>query len=69
MNGNGPYTWSDGRKYEGEFKDGKKNGQGTYTLTNGRKGVGEWKNSRPWNITEFDKKRNIIGRTVNGVSQ
>ena len=30
-NGQGTKTWSNGDKYVGEFKDGKKNGQGTYT--------------------------------------
>jgi len=29
--GQGAYTWPDGDKYVGEFKDDKPNGQGTYT--------------------------------------
>ncbi len=44
-NGQGTYTWSDGRKYVGEFKDGIKHGQGTYTWSDGRKydrGMEEW---------------------------
>jgi len=29
LNGQGTYTWSNGNKYEGEWKDGKEHGQGT----------------------------------------
>ena len=41
----GTYTWSDGRKYEGEHKDGERQGQGTYTFPSGDKYkyIGEWK--------------------------
>ena len=42
--GVGSLTYSDGDKYEGEWKDGQKNGQGTFTWSNGRKYVGEFKN-------------------------
>ena len=46
-NGKGTYTWSDGSKYVGEFKDGKKHGQGTFTWGSGKskgdKYVGEWR--------------------------
>ena len=46
-NGQGVYTWADGKKYVGEFKDGKRNGQGTFTTANGKnKYVGEWKNDK-----------------------
>ena len=41
------YTWSDGSKYVGEFKDRKKHGQGTETFPDGRKYEGEYKNGRP----------------------
>ena len=44
-NGQGTYTWADGRKYVGEFKDGKVNGQGTLIMADGRKYVGEFKDS------------------------
>ena len=29
--GQGTYTWPDGEKYVGEFKDGEYDGQGTFT--------------------------------------
>ena len=31
-NGQGTYTWSDGRKYEGEWKDGKRWNGTTYEI-------------------------------------
>jgi hypothetical protein len=46
-NGQGTYTWTDGAKYVGEFKDGKFHGQGTFTFPDGRKYVGEYKDGSP----------------------
>jgi hypothetical protein len=31
MDGVGVYRWADGRSYEGEYSDDKKNGYGIYT--------------------------------------
>jgi hypothetical protein len=42
----GTYTYADGNKYVGEFKDDKRNGQGTYTYANGDKYVGEHKDNK-----------------------
>ena len=36
-NGQGTHTSPDGRKYVGEFKDGKPNGQGTLIFSSGDK--------------------------------
>jgi clan AA aspartic protease (TIGR02281 family) len=47
MNGQGTYTWSDGSKYVGEFKDDLKSGLGTFTAANGDKYIGEYKDDRP----------------------
>ena len=41
--GNGIYTWTDGERYEGEWRDGVRNGQGTQILPDGRRYEGEWK--------------------------
>ena len=42
VNGQGTYTFADGGKYVGEFKDHKRTGQGTYTYADGGKYVGEY---------------------------
>ena len=65
-NGQGTITSPDGEKYVGGWKNGKINGQGTITLPDEGKDVGEWKENKPWNITQYDKDGNIIGRFVNG---
>jgi len=44
--GLGKYTYSDGSRYIGEFKNGKKDGRGTYTFPSGKKYVGEWKEGK-----------------------
>ena len=46
MNGYGTTTYSDGRKYVGNWKDGDFNGYGTYTWKNGSKYVGNWKDGK-----------------------
>jgi hypothetical protein len=42
-NGQGIYTYANGDKYEGEFKDGLKHGKGAYIFSTGDKYVGEYK--------------------------
>ena len=46
INGIGTYTWADGAKYVGEYKDDKRQGQGTFTYPDGDKYVGEWKDNK-----------------------
>ena len=41
----GTFTFPDGNKYVGEWKDDKMHGQGTYANADGSKYVGEWKDS------------------------
>jgi len=62
-------TSTDGEKYEGKWKNGKKHGQGTMTWSSGGKYVGEWKDGKRWNGTMYDKEGNIIGKWWNGVKQ
>jgi len=42
----GTYTWPDGTKYVGGFKNGMLNGQGTYSWADGNKYVGEFKDEK-----------------------
>ena len=42
----GTYTYADGDKYVGEWKDNKYHGQGTYTYADGDKYVGEHKDGK-----------------------
>ena len=42
-NGQGTYTFPDGKKYVGKWKDGKYNGEGIFTRPSGTKYVGEFK--------------------------
>ena len=41
----GTYTWDEGDKYVGEYKNNKMHGQGTYTYAGGDKYVGGFKNN------------------------
>eukprot|EP01048_Picozoa_sp_COSAG05_P020278 COSAG05_NODE_3403_length_2084_cov_1.359013_2_plen_476_part_01 len=40
--GQGVYTWPDGNKYNGEWKDGKRHGQGKFEYADGGWHEGEW---------------------------
>ena len=42
----GIYTYDDGSKYVGEWKDDKKHGQGTYTWPSGDTYIGEYKDNK-----------------------
>ena len=44
QNGEFVYTWPDGRRYEGSWKDGKFHGLGVHTWPNGGKYVGQYRN-------------------------
>jgi hypothetical protein len=44
-NGYGAYTFADGAKYVGDFKNNKIHGQGTFTFPDGAKYVGDFKNN------------------------
>ena len=44
MEGKGIFKWPDGRVYEGEYKNDKKDGYGEFEWADGRKYKGYWKN-------------------------
>lgn len=46
MDGTGKFTWSDGRKYVGSYKNDKKDGNGVFTWPDGRKYEGNWKDGK-----------------------
>ena len=46
-NEQGIYTFPDGSRYIGEFKDGEKHGQGTFVSPNGETYEGEYKDGLP----------------------
>ena len=45
VNGIGTFTWDNGQKYVGEWKDSKWHGQGTFTYSKGGTYIGEFKNN------------------------
>jgi hypothetical protein len=46
MHGRGLFKWPDGRSYEGEYVDDKKEGQGLFIWPDGRRYDGEWKEGK-----------------------
>jgi len=46
-NGEGVFAYSDGSKYEGQFRAGKLDGQGSWFFPDGKKYVGSFKNNLP----------------------
>lgn len=56
MEGKGVFTWLDGRRYEGEYKNDKKEGFGVFLFRDGRVYEGEWKNGKQHGRGVFKKK-------------
>ena len=46
MHGKGTFTWSDGRKFTGEFLDNCNSGYGEMVWPNGKSYKGDWKNNK-----------------------
>ena len=65
----GTFTYADGRKYVGEFKDDKMHGQGTLTVADGGKFVGEWKSYQPWAGVEYGPSGEVVAIYKEGVPQ
>ena len=53
MYGHGVFTWPDGRKYQGDYKDDKKDGYGLFEWPDGRKYKGYWSNGKQNGQGEF----------------
>jgi hypothetical protein len=76
-NGYGVWVYRDGARYEGNFKNGKKNGQGTLTSASGKKQSGKWINgvyqqsstkTNPSTINRAMEHKNQIGYITNFTS-
>ncbi len=68
-NGYGTRVWTDGSKYEGEWKFGKYDGQGTYTNKDGSAWTGEFKNGEKRNgkgAICYETGNKYVGEIVNG---
>ena len=46
MQGRGIFSWTDGRKYVGDYKNDLKHGEGTFTWPDGRCYHGTWKDGK-----------------------
>jgi len=46
MNGYGVLRWKDGKVYEGEFVNDKRDGKGNFVWADGRQYFGKWKNGK-----------------------
>ena len=44
MEGKGIHYYNNGSRYEGDFRNGKKEGKGKYIYNNGDRYEGDWKN-------------------------
>ncbi len=77
MEGEGTFSWHDGKIYKGSYKDDKKDGFGTLEWPDGRKYVGNWKNGKQHgdgeyfdpNINSWKKGKWKVGKKVEFVSQ
>jgi len=58
MEGKGTFVWPDGRKYEGEYANDKKEGYGIFTFKDGRVYEGEWFDGKQHGKGTY-KKNNI----------
>ena len=55
-NGQGTFTWEDGSKYVGKWKDGKFHGQGILKYADGRVKKGIWENGQLPELKEAMKE-------------
>lgn len=61
--------FSDGRTYEGDFKNGKKDGEGTFEWTNGDRYIGSWRTDQRHGVGIYASKKDGTkkqGEWVNG---
>ena len=68
MEGNGKLMWRDGKMYEGNFVNDKREGQGTFSWADGRKYIGEWKAGKQHGVGTYISKEGVErqGEWANG---
>ena len=69
MHGKGTFSWKDGRKYEGDYVQDKKEGQGTFTWPNGKVYEGGWMDGKQHGdgkLINTNTGDTLEGRWVNG---
>jgi len=62
QNGKGTYTYSDGSKYAGEWKNNKKHGQGTYTSAYGYKYEGAWMKGMRQGLGKVIDEKGVVSK-------
>ena len=67
MNGKGVFTWTDGRSYNGEYVNDKKEGWGVFIWPDGRKFEGYWLGGKQHGRGKYYKDgRMRVGEWENG---
>jgi len=75
MEGKGVFTWSDGRKYVGEYKDDQKHGHGVFTWPDGRCYDGQWNQGKQHGegiyMKEGKKKKGVwqMGKRIEWIKE
>ena len=76
MHGAGIFTWADGRKYDGEYFDDKKQGHGVFTWPDNRQYDGSWMNGKQEGVGIYYNQKGEVrygkwqnGKRVNWISE
>ena len=64
MDGNGIFTWPDGRRYEGEYNNDKKDGYEIFELADGKKYKVQWQNGKQNGEVVFIMIKTIVGENT-----
>ena len=59
MDGQGVLTWRDGKRYEGQFVNDKREGHGVFVWADGRKYIGSWKAGKQHGIGTYISKEGL----------
>ena len=59
-------VWPDGRRFEGQWKNGKQHGEGLFTNADGQMQKGKWVDGNP--VCWFDKNGQLIMTTSSSIA-